>query len=212
MRQRPFTQAAVHFASSPILVGVAVILCLGLLAYRTVQLISAPSDSRDYETNLASRTESRINSLPVSQLAALNLFGEEKNSAAAAPPPEQDIPETRLKLVLQGVFTSSDNEISSALIATDRRDKAERYFLGDEVPGNAILHEVQRRYVVLQRGGRLEKLLFPREQGISGEPSRAVPETVRNKQPPRPGNDGDLKNRLRELRKQLNQNEEKLRI
>lgn len=101
--------------------------------------------------------------LTADAIIAMDLFGssapiqaEKKN--------HQDIPETKLKLVLKGAFTHSDPELASALIAKDKGKETELYLVGDELPGNAVLDEVYPSYVVIKRGIQLEKLLFFRNQ------------------------------------------------
>lgn len=216
MLQRSILQAVSQIVTNPILVGVAVMLCVALLAYRTFGLLSTPPDPPSVNVDNPNISSGPANSLNVSELAALNLFGDAKsNPTVQEQPVQDDLPETRLKLILQGAFTSSEDQVSSALIATDRRDKAQRYYVGDEVPGNAVLHQVYTSYVVLKRGGRLEKLLFPRAQG-SAETQPGYAGTPRQRpKAPHPvnrTNGNNLKDRLRELRKQLNENDENIRI
>jgi len=103
--------------------------------------------------------------LPIREIIAMNLFGA-TSSEIQAVSNHQDIPETNLKLILKGAFSHSSPEQASALIATDKSKRAELYFIDAELPGNATLKEVHPNYVVLNRAGRLEKLLFFRSQGL----------------------------------------------
>ena len=73
-----------------------------------------------------------------------------------------DAPETKLKLVLRGVYSSDDQGKGHAIIA-DPRGKEEHYSIGDMLPGNAELSEVHADKVILQRGGRYETLRLPKE-------------------------------------------------
>ena len=71
-----------------------------------------------------------------------------------------DAPETKLKLVLRGVFSSEDQDNARAIIA-DPRGKEEQYSIGDMLPGNAELSEVHADKVILKRSGRYETLRLP---------------------------------------------------
>ncbi len=68
-----------------------------------------------------------------------------------------DAPDTRLKLVLHGVFASEKSGKARAIIA-DPRGKEEQYAVGDMLPGNAELSEVYPDRVILKRNGRFETL------------------------------------------------------
>jgi general secretion pathway protein C len=74
-----------------------------------------------------------------------------------------EAPDTRLKLVLKGAFSSDDPEHARAIIA-DPRGKEDQYAIGDTVPGNAELSEVRPDRVILQRNGRYETLRLPQDQ------------------------------------------------
>ncbi len=88
-----------------------------------------------------------------------------------------DAPETRLNLKLRGTVTDGDDQLAHAIIA-DGAGKEKVYFLGDTVPGNATLHQVQVDRVILNRGGILEALKLPRE---SGNRSAAVTRAQNNR-------------------------------
>ena len=68
-----------------------------------------------------------------------------------------DAPDTRLKLVLHGVFVSDQSGKARAIIA-DPKGKEEQYAVGDTLPGNAELSEVYPDRVILKRNGRFETL------------------------------------------------------
>ncbi|MGB0361107.1 MAG: type II secretion system protein N, partial [Endozoicomonas sp.] len=73
---------------------------------------------------------------------------------------QRDIPTTRLSLTLRGIIANPENsEYDSAIIQSANQDKL--YFLGDALPGGAILNRVYADYVVIKRGSQLEKLYFP---------------------------------------------------
>ena len=87
---------------------------------------------------------------------ALHVFGEADVKPVASNEPIS-APETRLRLVLHGVFASNNPRQSMALIA-EKSGKDNSYFIGDSLPGNATLHEVYSDRVILKRLGQLETL------------------------------------------------------
>jgi general secretion pathway protein C len=99
----------------------------------------------------------------ISQLPGWHLMGMTAQGGApvqtSAP---VDAPETKLKLVLRGVYSSNDQGKGHAIVA-DPRGKEERYSIGDMLPGNAELSEVHADKIILQRGGRYETLRLPTE-------------------------------------------------
>ncbi len=97
---------------------------------------------------------------------------------------ELTAPDTRLQLVLKGVYVAPNAEKSSAIIAEKRNVK--RYRIGDKVPGGVSLHEVQNKFVILKRGVKYETLRFT-ESSLKA-PITAKPRTV-NKALRRSGSD-----------------------
>jgi general secretion pathway protein C len=109
----------------------------------------------------------------VRQLPNWHLFGEVAPEAApvkAIVP--VDAPDTRLKLSLHGTFSSHDAELARAIIA-DERGNEEMYAVGDILPGNAELSEIQTDKVILLRGGRYEVLRLPRDT-LTGDAGSAT--------------------------------------
>ena len=79
-----------------------------------------------------------------------------------------DAPDTRLKLVLHGVYVTGESGKARAIIA-DPKGKEEQYAVGDKLPGNAELSEVYPDRVILQRNGRYETLrLIPDSKSKRG--------------------------------------------
>ena len=99
-------------------------------------------------------------------------------------------PETRLNLELQGVFTNNNPDLSSAIIA-ERGKNGELFAIGDRVPGNALLHAVEQDHVLIKRGSRLEKLLFPKQRlnitsaNSETDPRNTARRDLRREQPDR---------------------------
>lgn len=90
-------------------------------------------------------------------IAAWDLFGRYDESAAQMN--VDAAPETRLRLVLLGVFTSRDPSKSSAIIAETGRE-GEFFRVGDRVQGRTTLANVYEDKVVLDTNGKLETLTF----------------------------------------------------
>ena len=100
---------------------------------------------------------SRSTSESTVDLAALSLFGRVRSDPVEA---VVDAPETRLNLELKGIFTAEDPDNSTAIIS-ERNKAGELYRVGDRLPGNAVLSAINDDHILLRRGGRTEKLMFP---------------------------------------------------
>jgi general secretion pathway protein C len=110
----------------------------------------------------APSTRKQESSGALAKVADLHLFGEAKPEVVAVAAPIK-APETRLKLQLNGVF-SSDSPASSMAIIAEQGKKGMTYFKGDKVPGNASLHEIYQDRVILSRAGKLETLSLKRPE------------------------------------------------
>ncbi|SFM42740.1 type II secretion system protein N [Marinobacter zhejiangensis] len=92
-------------------------------------------------------------------LAAYELFGRPQGSVPVADTVRQSAPETRLRLRLEGVLVSQQTEHSGAIVAgTD--GVTEHYRVGDTLPGNAELVEVEPNRILIKRNGMFETLTF----------------------------------------------------
>lgn len=98
----------------------------------------------------------RAGSVNEIDLASLNLFGSQQSNLA---PEVIDAPETKLNLELQGVF-AADNEQHSTAIVAQKNKPGELVYIGDTLPGNAVLVAVFDDHILLKRGSRMEKLMF----------------------------------------------------
>ncbi|MEH6357431.1 MAG: type II secretion system protein N [Pseudomonadales bacterium] len=152
------------FATQPIMLLGLVILVGIACAGITYQRLSMPSLNQSQKAITASG-DIVSTGLSIREIVAMNMFGT-TSSEVEVVANHQDIPETNLKLSLKGAFSHSDPKQASALIASDKNKRAELYFIDAELPGSATLKEVHPSYVVLNRAGRLEKLLFFRSQGL----------------------------------------------
>lgn len=100
----------------------------------------------------------------VDALRAMNLFGEPATIEAA--PANEVLQETRLSLVLVGVFVADEAEASSALIARSGQ-QPDLYSVGDQLPGGATLLEVHADRAVIRRAGLRELVRFAEPRSIA---------------------------------------------
>jgi len=93
----------------------------------------------------------------LNQVVQYHLFGNATKKATVVQQKVINAPDTRLHLVLQGVFASTNKEKALAIIAT-KKGKGKAYRIGKKVNGGAVLHAVYADRVILKRGGKLETL------------------------------------------------------
>ena len=106
-------------------------------------------------------------------IVAANLFGApaaKPSEAAAAANASESLAETRLPLILHGVFVAEAPADSTAILARKGRSEA-LYRIGERVPGNAILDSVHLDHVLLRRGRSLERLTFPSSDDTIATPA-----------------------------------------
>lgn len=169
LMQSDWTRRAIRILNLLLIIWIA-----WLLATMTWSLLAKP------EPTVAALPETVTPTPQVNQQQALvrqlpnwHLFGEVAPEAAPVKTVVPvDAPDTRLKLSLHGTFSSDDAELARAIIADERRDE-EMYAVGDILPGNAELSEIQADKVILLRGGRYEILRLPRDT-ITGDAGGAV--------------------------------------
>ena len=73
---------------------------------------------------------------------------------------QEQLPETRLNLILKGTFTHEESDKASALIAENNKNTA-RFFVGDEIAGSAKLIAIRKGEITLRRNGQDELLRLP---------------------------------------------------
>ncbi len=124
-------------------------------------------------------------SLKTWNIARWNLFGVKQEIREPVKPAVAEIPETKLKLILRGIFASDDPTQGGAIIA-DPRNQENFYTVGSQVPGNAVLKEIYPDRVVLMRNNQFETLRLPKESvelqdgGRSASPPSAIPRSSRD--------------------------------
>ena len=95
-----------------------------------------------------------------------NGIGERHFFGIANAKPEiiiDELPETKLELILRGAFTAQNESNAGAIIEDDKK-KSQHYAIGDTLPGDAILKSIHKNKVVLTRNGIFETLYFPEIQ------------------------------------------------
>jgi general secretion pathway protein C len=92
-------------------------------------------------------------------MAAHAMFGRAVNQAPVADVVKRSAPETRLNLSLEGVMIAQRPEESGAIVAGSN-GVTEHYRVGDTLPGNAQLAEVEANRVLIRRNGQYESLSF----------------------------------------------------
>lgn len=132
----------------------------------------------------------------IRQLPGWHLMGvASRKQAPVVTSTPVDAPDTRLKLVLHGVFASEESGKARAIIA-DPRGKEEHYAIGDSLPGNAELSEVYPDRVILQRNGRYETLrLIPDSRSKARPSARSPVKTLAKKH----------EQRIRDIRQKIKQ-------
>lgn len=119
-----------------------------------------------------------------SQIARLHLMGKATVASGAAVQ-TQNAPDTSLNLSLSGVLALGDGE-GFAIIANESK-KHKFYQIDDEVTSGVRLSAVFNDYVLLDRGGRSEKLRLPKAtlNGLNQPLNAKLPTDNRSASAPR---------------------------
>lgn len=145
----------------------------------TVLFFVAPAESGSLEAGArpAVTTADQRPAVSLNAILTRNLFGDAGQTATVV---DSTVPavETRLPLELRGVFVADQPEASAAIVAQKGREGMV-YVVGETMPGNAELVEVNPDHIVLQRAGARETLTFPQIQESgnligAGEPELPV--------------------------------------
>ncbi len=147
--------------SAVVFVG-AMILVAHELADLTWALVPAPDLSAHSDSPaVLSAQQSRAATVDAAPVVRAHLFGK----AGTGKPTRRvvDAPETKLNLVLRGVFFSPETNEARAIIASSGGDDRP-YGAGDTLPGGAAIEEIQVDRVLLRRNNRLEVLRLPKDK------------------------------------------------
>jgi general secretion pathway protein C len=99
------------------------------------------------------------NRVPQASIAGYEFFGRPERQAGVAEVVRRSAPETGLRLRLEGVLIGQRPEDSGAIVAGSNGE-TEYYRVGETLPGNAELAEVESDRILIRRGGRYESLAF----------------------------------------------------
>lgn len=169
-----------------------------LLASLTWSIVTPQGNAQIESTGVSSLpVAADPNAELIHQLPGWHLMGVvTKEQAPVVVNTPVDAPDTRLKLILRGVFATEQSGKAQAIIA-DPKGEEEHYAVGDLLPGNAELSEVYPDRVILQRNGRYETLrLIPDDGSKIGAFTKRTPVTAlaaRHEQ------------RIREIRREIKQ-------
>jgi len=95
-------------------------------------------------------------------LTSANLFGVSEKAVVQK---QDKVPETRLNLTLKGLLAATPMEMASAIIAKGKNGKEDIFSVGDKMPGGILIKEIHVDHVLLERNGRLEKLMLQKDSG-----------------------------------------------
>ena len=136
----------------------------GMLFWSGTALVLALSYTPQPNLSSAGNPVAQASRVDTQSIGNRNFFG----FADAKPTIVIDnLPETKLELVLRGAFSAGDEAQAGAIIEDDKKN-AEHYAIGDAVPGDATLKSIHEDRVVLERFGRYETLYFPNDNDQSG--------------------------------------------
>ena len=85
------------------------------------------------------------------------------------------VKETKLNLVLKGVFANTPMINSTAIIASGKNGKENHYDIGDKFPDGVVIAEIHSDHVILERRGQFEILRMPESKDV-GEIVSVIPD------------------------------------
>jgi general secretion pathway protein C len=169
---------AVSARSLPLWVSAGLVL---LLAWQAVQLTWTALGARPAPAPAGAGPAAGAPPLPapstatvdVERIVSAHLFGVAGAPAAADADPNA-VAATRLNLVLAGTIAHADPKRGYAILGESAAG-ARVYAVGKTVAGGAKLHAVYPDRVILDRGGKLESLLLPKQFQGGGMSAAAGP-------------------------------------
>ncbi len=168
-----------HLLANLLLVGLVVY--LAWILAQTTWLIAWDERPVAEASSLASSAGTEAASRRLQPMAAHHFFGRASEQTRVAEVVRRSAPETRLNLRLEGVLVAERPEDSGAIVAGSN-GVTEHYRVGDVLPGNAELSEVEPGRILIRRNGQYESLAFDEEssagmvEDVEEEPDVASPE------------------------------------
>jgi general secretion pathway protein C len=154
------------------------IVCVAWIAHSSLQLVQMLTATPEEVAISHVASKATTNTSPtvdINALKSLPLFGEVSvvpaDTLTQTPDPEpkeEKLEETRLNLVLKGLFTSGNEESGQAIIANGRQE--DLYSVGDEIQGlsNVMLRAVFFDRIKLDNRGKAEVLyLYPESDSLA---------------------------------------------
>ncbi|MDI9245030.1 type II secretion system protein N [Marinobacter sp. CHS3-4] len=135
-----------------------------MIAWNERPMVAAPDSANQGLAGAAGRLQ---------PMAAHKMFGQPTRQQPVAEVVKRSAPETRLNLSLEGVMVAQRPEDSGAIVAGSN-GVTEHYRVGDTLPGNAELAEVEPNRVLIRRNGQYESLSF--EEKLSTDLIEDVPQ------------------------------------
>ena len=94
------------------------------------------------------------------------LFGKAEDKVIETP--VEEVVETNLNYKLRGIYFSSNQSLSSAIVEVKPND-TKHYLLGDELADNIKLARIEPDHVLLNRYGKLERLNLQKREAPAGQ-------------------------------------------
>ncbi len=172
------------------------------LFWLVLEAASSPTISTDISSFSNSSVQNKKDdAIDIQRLVSTHLFGKIEATAAveqveAKTEINEDAPETRLPLVLRGIYSSTDDKLSNAIIENSRKEQ-NLYFINDSLPEatNLKLAKVLIDRVILSRSGKFETLKMEEEETSS---ISTIGETIKS---PKLSSNADKKGRMIDKRK-----------
>jgi general secretion pathway protein C len=146
-------------------------LAFALAVQAAVIVTNLAGSSRPPKVAPAALVQSNTQSVDVAGIVDAHLFGAAPIAVVAQDP--ANAPQSNLPLVLVGIIAAEDPQNGLAILGENAAG-AKVYAVGDNVPGGAKLHSVYGDRVVIDRNGKLESLMLPRQL----QPGAAPPSTA----------------------------------
>ncbi len=145
-----------------LLVLTAIIYSAVSIFYKTTRARVAPIQNgasvAQQNQDVEKRIKPALNHFNV--IAKRNLFGSvDKTSEGKSADAYKDVEITSLNLTLLGTIASDDQQSSRAIIEDTEKRKQDLYKVGDNIQ-DAVVDKILRRQVILNVGGREEKLII----------------------------------------------------
>lgn len=124
---------------------------LAVLIWQTIHLFYQQSQSGN-QAELLQNIPFNQSEHSIANIAAMHLFGLSE---------VEQVPETRLNIMLSSIFQSNQPENSRVLISVGSDTGS--YKIGDVLPGEAVIEDILSDRVLLRYQGQLQVLLLPRD-------------------------------------------------